>query len=375
MVYSKFIGEVFNYFAFISALKARVFGKTIIRMLMTLAETGPRGAEAVADKKEGEPRRLRAAYMFLGQGLQYSGMGNELCQESEAARDTYEEADDILGWSVSQMSFRGPDRDLIRPKNLQAALMTFEIAAYRAFSARSSEMGLSIQPIVGGGISLGETVNPVAADVYGFRTALDFINVRGLASEDYIGKGGMISVLGLSQEEAIDICNETGVVLGISYPKLPVFSYANESLDRFNEALARRGKKGNPVSNVLYHHPAMIDAQQEIEEAIAGISFENPRFPIIAGDGRILRSGAEIKAYIPTLFTSRVNASKGMTALQTFKPDVVIEFAPRPLLATLFRKDLNGIPIMCISDGKSLNKATGDLLELSTTKAASSEQQ
>ncbi|NMC73639.1 MAG: ACP S-malonyltransferase [Geobacteraceae bacterium] len=145
------------------------------------------------------------AFLFPGQGSQYPGMGKELSANFAVVRHTYEEADDALGFRLSQMCFEGPEADLLLTENTQPALLATSIAFLRLLQ---SETGM--EPAYLAGHSLGEYSALVAAGSLDFGDALRTVRSRGRFMQEAVpvGTGAMAAVLGVEADVVADICSE-----------------------------------------------------------------------------------------------------------------------------------------------------------------------
>ncbi len=145
------------------------------------------------------------AFVFPGQGSQYVGMGKELCDEFAIARNTFEEANDSLGFNLSRLCFEGEQSELSLTTNAQPALLTTSIACLRVLQNETS-----LNPEFVAGHSLGEYTALVANGAFKLNDAVNVVRKRGEFMQEAVpvGVGAMAAVLGLEKEKVEDICRQ-----------------------------------------------------------------------------------------------------------------------------------------------------------------------
>src|SRR6188508_528572 len=152
----------------------------------------------------------RVAFVFPGQGSQYVGMGKSLYEASEAARQVFHQADQVLGFALTKLMFEGPDHELEDTINAQPAILTLSVACLAALKEKWAGIGNAIQPLFVAGHSLGEYSALVAAEVLDFSDALNLVRERGRlmkqTGEDR--PGGMAAVVGIDRVTLEAICEE-----------------------------------------------------------------------------------------------------------------------------------------------------------------------
>jgi [acyl-carrier-protein] S-malonyltransferase len=219
--------------------------------------------------------------MFPGQGAQVVGMGRELAASSPVARATFEEADDVLGYALSDVCFTGPADRLTRTDVCQPALVTVSVAAYRV----AAEHGLTGDLVIGH--SLGEYSALVAAEAIAFADAVRLVAERGAAmqaaAEDR--PGAMAAVLGSADDEVRALCAEAGDVWPANFncPGQVVVSGTVEGVDRLLALLGERGGRGTRLNvSGAFHSPLMEPAAARLEPALAGWDPAPPAVPFLS---------------------------------------------------------------------------------------------
>ena len=221
---------------------------------------------------------MKQAYVFPGQGAQFSGMGKELYENSELAKSLFDKADEILGFPITKVMFEGSDEELKQTKVTQPAVFLHSVILAKV---------LGVKPDAVAGHSLGEFSALVAADALSFEDGLRLVAKRAMAMQKCCESqpGGMAAILGISDEAIEQICDEVdGVVVAANYncPGQLVISGTNEAVDaacvKLKEAGARRALR-LPVGGA-FHSPLMEAARAELEQAISEVEFHSPVCPI-----------------------------------------------------------------------------------------------
>lgn len=220
------------------------------------------------------------AYVFPGQGAQFSGMGLELYENSTLAKEYFEEANKILGFRITEVMFRGSDEDLKQTKVTQPAIFLHSVILAKT-------LGDSFKPDMVAGHSLGEFSALVANGALDFSSALSLVFKRALAMQKAceLQVSTMAAVLGLDDSIVEDICAETpGIVVAANYncPGQLVISGELEAVKMACETLKTKGAKRAlllPVGGA-FHSPLMEPAREELAAAIEQTNFHQPFCPV-----------------------------------------------------------------------------------------------
>jgi len=218
------------------------------------------------------------AYVFPGQGAQFVGMGKDLYESNEQARELFEKANEILGFRITDIMFEGTAEDLKQTKVTQPAVFLHSVI---------SAIVLGVEPEMVAGHSLGEFSALVVAKALSFEDGLRLVAARAMAMQKAceLNPSVMAAVLGLPDEKVEEVCAQIdGVVVPANYncPGQLVISGANEAIDaaceKMKEAGAKRALK-LPVGGA-FHSPLMEPARVELEAAIRATTYHKPICPV-----------------------------------------------------------------------------------------------
>lgn len=224
--------------------------------------------------------------LFPGQGSQFVGMGRELAQRYDAARRVFEEADDTLGFGLTQLMWEGPEDQLTLTSNAQPALLTHSIAVWRVVSDRIGEVAMAA------GHSLGEFSAYVAADAMGFADGLRTVRRRGelMAESGAARPGTMAALLGLDDDATEDVCaaaSEGDVVCvpaNYNSPGQLVISGDVSAVERAMELAKAAGAKRALRLNVsgAFHSPLMKVSQPGLKAQLDSVAMREPRYAVVS---------------------------------------------------------------------------------------------
>jgi [acyl-carrier-protein] S-malonyltransferase len=302
----------------------------------------------------------RIAFLFPGQGSQAAGMGKDLASNYPVARQTFQEADDALGFSLSQLCFEGPEDQLRMTEITQPAILTVSTAVCRVLKEKG------VVPHYVAGHSLGEYSAHVAAGTLSFADAVRTVRNRGRYMQDAVpaGTGAMAAILALPLEKILEACAEAaqGEVVSpanMNSPDQIVISGAKGAVERAAELCKQRGAKRAVLLAVSapFHCAMMQPAQDRLAADLGALAMDDPAVPVIANFDAEPRTTAQAsREALISQVTAAVQWTASMHKLISLGADTFVEAGPGKVLCGLMRQIDKTQNCLNVADTDSLNK-------------------
>ncbi len=313
----------------------------------------------MADKSENRNRESSIAFVFPGQGSQYPGMGKDLADQFSVARRLFEEADDALGFSISQLCFEGPAEQLQLTENTQPAILVTSIATLRAMESEGFP-----RPAYVAGHSLGEYSALVAAGAIELADAARTVRARGRYMQEAVpaGVGARAAGLGADPDDIERICAEAGqggicAPANINGPNQVVIAGHAGAVDRAAEMLKAAGAKRVVKLNVSapFHCALMMPAQQQLSSDLDTLRFQDFGTPVITNvDAKPVNTAAEARDALRRQVSARVRWLESVELLTSKGVSTFVEVGPGKVLTGLLRQINREAKGMNVEDGASL---------------------
>ena len=300
------------------------------------------------------------AFLLPGQGSQVVGMGRELSEKYPVARRTFDEADEALGYKLSQVCFEGPEEKLKLTEITQPAILSTSVAAFRVLQ----EKGVIPQFVAGH--SLGEYSAHVAAGTLTFADAIRTVRNRGQYMQEAVpvGVGAMAAILGMTLAQVNDIARDAAQgevcqAANINSPEQIVISGNTGAVNRAIALATERGAKkavSLPVS-APFHCSLMQPAQDRLAADLATLTFQNPACPVICNvDAELVTSADTAQEALVRQVTGAVKWEPSIRLLIDKGASLFVEVGPGKVLWGLMRQIDRSQNCVTVGDEASLQK-------------------
>lgn len=296
------------------------------------------------------------AFIFPGQASQAVGMGKDLHRNSIAAREVFEEIDDVLGRKLTDVMFEGPSDDLIRTENAQPAITAVSLAAWKAMEEAADRMLL---PSMTTGHSLGEYSSLAVAGVLSIKDTVNLVVARGRLMQHACDEkpGGMAAIIGIDEQTVEEVCREAGAYISnINTAQQIIISGSHQRLARaIDLATARGAKRAIPLAvNGAFHSGLMDPAQSGLNETLDSLDFAAPDVPIIGNvSAKPLMSADEVRDELKMQLQSCVQWNSSINYMHENGVNEFVEIGPGQVLSGMVKRIVPSAKITSIGDFES----------------------
>ncbi len=282
------------------------------------------------------------AFVFPGQGSQQVGMGRQLYERYDFVRALFEQADQTLDFSLTDLIFNGPEDELQKTANAQPAILTVSVAMNELYKRNG------IKPDAAAGHSLGEYSALVAAGALRFQDAVRLVRLRGMYMQEAVplGRGGMTAVLGLAEEQVEEGCrraSEAGIVETANFncPGQVVVAGETAALQRAAEIFKELGaRRCIPLQvSAPFHSSLMVSAAKKLQPELEQVEIRDPEIPVVANiNADYVRTAGEVREALLRQISGAVMWEQSVNRLIADGYKIFTEVGPGQVLTGLIKK-------------------------------------
>ncbi|HAX61902.1 MAG TPA: [acyl-carrier-protein] S-malonyltransferase [Elusimicrobia bacterium] len=282
--------------------------------------------------------------VFPGQASQYVGMGKEFYDKYPVAKETFDAANEILGYDLKKIIFEGPLEQLTQTKYTQPAVFVTSVACFKVFTTHHS---LLTTHCLTAGHSLGEYAALVASEVLSFEDALKLVNARAnfIQSCCEKTKGTMLAILGAEKNVVEEICTDaskSGIVQAVNFnaPGQIIISGEIAAIEKAKELAKTKKIKAIPLAvSGAFHSSLMKEAAEKMAEELKKYVFKNPKFPVVSNcDAEITTDGSKIPEKLVKQIASPVLWIDSINKIISNGCDTFVELGPKNIVSGMIKK-------------------------------------
>lgn len=309
----------------------------------------------------------KIAFIFPGQGAQYSGMGKEIAENFREAMSIFDKANESLKMDIKSLCFEGADEELKKTENTQPAILTTSIAIYEVLKSHG------IKPMATAGLSLGEYTSLVAANAIKFEDAVAIVRKRGKYMQEAVplGEGTMAAVLGLPKEDVVNCLEDLkdlGLIEVANYncPGQIVIAGHTKAVEVACKKLKEKGARRAMILPVSapFHTSLLKPAGDKLSLLLENVNISNTEIPVISNvNAQVVSNKKDIKSLLVAQVSSSVLWEESVKNMIAMGADTFIEIGPGKSLSAFVKKTDRSVKVCNVEDIKSLESTIESIRE------------